>query len=245
MKLGEITKILNDISPFSLQDSWDNSGVVVGNIDDNIDEIVLTLDVTSEVVKQAKPHSLILAHHPLIFSGIKQMDGNYPNNLLKQMNKKDISHIAMHTNIDKTDLSKYVVEKILGYKLLLDREYEHEYIKYFEVNLSFDELLTKIRDRMKISHLNFVKTDNNVKICALVTGSGMGLIKEAKCDCYLTGDIKHHEAIEAYENGVSLIDITHYESEKYFTDLMVEKLKSIEKEIAITVKLNSNILKKI
>ena len=58
-----------------------------------------------------------------------------------------------------------------------------------------------------------------MKNVAIVTGSGMSLIGDVKADCFLTGDIKYHDAMEAKARGISLIDIRHYESERYFSYL--------------------------
>ena len=64
----------------------------------------------------------------------------------------------------------------------------------------------------------------------------MSLLNEIKADCFLTGDIKYHVAMDAKARGVSLIDIGHYESEKYFVDVMYEAVKHLDIEI---IKLNS------
>ena len=59
----------------------------------------------------------------------------------------------------------------------------------------------------------------------IVTGAGMSLLSEVKADCFLTGDIKYHDAMDAKSRNISLIDIRHYESEKYFNELLVGVLE--------------------
>ena len=67
MTLGEIYDYLDHISPFDLQEKWDNSGLLIGGRDDEIAHIILALDVTSELIETLQPKTLIIAHHPMIF----------------------------------------------------------------------------------------------------------------------------------------------------------------------------------
>ena len=102
MKTGEIYEILNAAAPFCDAEAWDNSGLMLGNLDDEISKIYLSLDVTSELVREAEAGSLLVVHHPLIFSPLKSLDPRlYPANLIYEMIRKNISLIAMHTNFDK------------------------------------------------------------------------------------------------------------------------------------------------
>ncbi|MGZ7212529.1 Nif3-like dinuclear metal center hexameric protein, partial [Streptococcus pyogenes] len=70
-----------------------------------------------------------------------------------------------------------------------------------------------------------VKCNNKVEKVGIVTGAGMSLLSEVKADCFLTGDIKYHDAMDAKSRNISLIDIRHYESEKYFNELLVGVLE--------------------
>ncbi len=87
-----------------------------------------------------------------------------------------------------------------------------------------------------------VKCDETVKRVALVTGAGMSMINEVNADCFLTGDIKYHDAMEASLRKISLIDIGHYESEHHFSPLILglcEKyLKKNELKAIITASKN-------
>lgn len=217
MKLQEIYDVLNEISPFILQEKWDNSGLLVGSLDDEIENVYLSMDLDLELVKDLKPNSLIITHHPLIFSGIKRVNyDTYSTKILKELIKKDICLISMHTNIDKTHLNKYVIEEILGFKI----ENSSEFISYCEVNMNFDELVKYVSKKLNLKILKAVKTKDFIKNIAVVTGSAMSLLDEIKADCFLTGDIKYHDAMEAKARNISLIDIRHYESEHYFNTLL-------------------------
>lgn len=67
MKLKEIYEILDTLSPFSLQEKWDNAGLLVGSYEDEIEDIYISIDLDEELVSNLKENSLIITHHPLIF----------------------------------------------------------------------------------------------------------------------------------------------------------------------------------
>lgn len=217
MKLQEIYDVLNEISPFELQEKWDNAGLLVGSFEDEIENIYISIDLDEELVNSIKEKSLIITHHPLIFSGLKRINyDTYSTKLLKELIKKDICLISMHTNIDKTHLNKYVTEDILGFKV----DNSKEFISYCDVNMNFDELVKWVSIKLDLKIAKVVKCNDFIKKIAIVTGAGMSLIDEVKADCFLTGDIKYHDAMEAKARGLSLIDIGHYESERYFSTLL-------------------------
>ena len=217
MKLQEIYDVLNEISPFELQEKWDNTGLLVGSFEDEINNIYISIDLDEELLSKVEKNSLIITHHPLIFSGLKRVNfDTYSTKLLKELIKKDVSLISMHTNIDKTHLNKYVAEEILGFKV----ENSKEFISYCDVNMSFDELVKYVSSKLNLKTTKAVKCNDFIKKIAIITGSGMSLIDEIKADCFLTGDIKYHDAMEAKARGLSLIDIRHYESERCFNSLL-------------------------
>ena len=78
MQTGEIIRYLESIAPPVLQESYDNAGLLTGNRDQNIEAVLLTIDVTEKVVEEAieKKAGLIIAHHPIIFTGIKKITGD-------------------------------------------------------------------------------------------------------------------------------------------------------------------------
>ena len=217
MRLKEIYEYLNQISPFELQEKWDNSGLLVGSFEDEIEDIYISIDLDEELVNSVKEKSLIITHHPLIFSGLKKVNYNtYSTKLLKELIKKDICLISMHTNIDKTHLNKYFIENILGFKITNSKEFT----SYCDVNMNFNDLIKYISSKLNLKTTKAVNCKSFIKKIAIVTGAGMSLIDEINADCFLTGDIKYHDAMEAKARGLSLIDIGHYESERYFSPLL-------------------------
>ncbi len=218
MKLKEIYNFLDELSPFELQEKWDNSGLLVGSLEDEISKVYISIDLDEENLNQMDENSLVITHHPLIFSPLKKVNyDSYSTKLLKILIQKNIALISMHTNIDTTHLNKYVASEILG----LDVIDSEGYICYAKVNDTFSSFANDVSKRLGLEYIKYVKCNEKVEKVALITGAGMSLISSVDADCFLTGDIKYHDAMEAKARGISLIDIRHYESERHFSPLMM------------------------
>jgi GTP cyclohydrolase I len=235
VKIRDIYNYLDTISPFSEQEKWDNSGLIVGNMNDRFEDVYISLDLDLDLIKKIKPKSLIITHHPLIFSPLKRVNNDsYATKILKKLIKKDIALISMHTNIDKSHLNSYVGCEVLGLNFVK----KDDFILQAEVDMSFKELQKLIKEKLNIDTLKVSKSHKKVKSISLTTGSGMSLLPYIKTDCFLTGDIKYHEAMEAKARKISLIDIEHYSSEIYFTPLLnslIEKYLKTKDKKAILI----------
>ncbi len=105
--VGEITGCIEDFAPVSYQDSYDNSGLQIGNLSDEVTGVLLAMDITEQVVDEAIAlnANLIISHHPLIFYGIKNITvNNYISRSIVKALKKDISIYSCHTNIDNVNM---------------------------------------------------------------------------------------------------------------------------------------------
>jgi dinuclear metal center YbgI/SA1388 family protein len=103
MILSEITSFLNSRVPQSLQESYDNCGLLIGNTDTEITGVLICLDITDEVLDEAveKNSNLVISHHPLIFSGIKSLTGRtVTERMVIRAIKENIAVFALHTNLD-------------------------------------------------------------------------------------------------------------------------------------------------
>ncbi len=222
LRLREVYRILDSISPFELQEKWDNSGLQVGDWEKEIENIYLCVDLDSKLIASLPKGSLLITHHPLIFSPLKSIVyDRYPAKLLVQLVQKDIALIAMHTNFDKTHLNKYVARKVLG----VEPECE-EFICTFKKEGSFEEIFEWVKEKFSLHCPRFVKAKDRIEKIALTTGSGGGLLDFVQADLFLTGDIKYHDAVKAQALGINMIDIGHFESEKFFAEALEEELKT-------------------
>ncbi|HZL10925.1 MAG TPA: Nif3-like dinuclear metal center hexameric protein [Prolixibacteraceae bacterium] len=103
MQLKQITQFIESIAPLAFQESYDNAGLIIGQPDDEISGILITLDITEDILDEAisKNLNLIVAHHPIIFGGIKKLNGkNYIERCVAKAIKNDIAIYAAHTNLD-------------------------------------------------------------------------------------------------------------------------------------------------
>jgi len=222
MKLQEIYNHLDKVSPFELQEKWDNSGLIMGEMEREVSQIVVSLDIDFTMIEEAKEGTLFVVHHPLIFTKLTQLDfSKYPSNLMEQMILKKQSCIALHTNFDQTHLNKYVFEKILGFTL----ESQNAFLCITKGAWNYKALLSLIKEKLDLPTLKVVGKKENITSIALCTGAGASLIDEVEADCFLTGDIKYHDAMKAMSEDLMMIDIGHYESEKFFAEILLEELK--------------------
>lgn len=127
MQAKELMNILDSIAPLSLAEEYDNPGLIVGRKDKEIRSILLGLDLTSDLLKEAGDikADAIITHHPFIFHSIKKIDtGSYEGRILSGLIKNDMAYIGMHTNVDKCKdgLNDYLAELvgIRNVKLLED-----------------------------------------------------------------------------------------------------------------------------
>lgn len=117
MQIKDITDYLETIAPASYQEHYDNSGLILGSSQTEVKGIIITLDVTEDVIDEAiaQGDNLIIAHHPLIFSGLKRLNGHHwvDRCVLKAI-KNDIAIYAIHTNLDnvKQGVNQRIAERI-------------------------------------------------------------------------------------------------------------------------------------
>ncbi|WP_121070280.1 Nif3-like dinuclear metal center hexameric protein [Helicobacter pylori] len=228
----EVLGVLNRLSPFELQELWDNSGLNVGSENHEFSGIVACLEITLKIALNAPQNALIITHHPLIFKPLKTLnDEAYPGNILKILIQKNISVISMHTNFDKTHLNKHFAGALLGFDNLKEKGLM---LVKENANMEFDALVKKIKSSLGVGLLACVKSSPTIKDLAFVCGSGASMLYSLKAQsCLVTGDVKYHDAMIAQSLNISLIDATHYYSERGFALIVAEILHSFNYLVTI------------
>ena len=129
MKIKDVTNYLETIAPITLQENYDNSGLILGSYFSNLKGILISLDITPEIINEAIENgcNLIISHHPLIFSGVKKIiDNNMVSKCIINAIKNDINLYALHTNLDNVlDGVNGKIADIIGLKnreVLLPKE---------------------------------------------------------------------------------------------------------------------------
>ena len=240
MKCNEVISCLEKIAPRCFAEKWDNVGLLAGREDKEINKILLALDPTSEVVEEAVAWGadLLITHHPLIFSGIKSVTtsdfiGKRVFNLIFQ----DVCYYAMHTNFDVMGMADAVADELELEKCqVLDVIYQDEISKEgigrmgeLSHTMSLEECARFVKEKCGLSSVKvFGDPHKLIDVVALIPGSGkdyvdLALAKGAQV--VITGDIGHHNGLDAVEKGVAVIDAGHYGLEKIFTSYMEEVLR--------------------
>lgn len=239
MLIHDITHYLHTIAPAHLQEDYDNAGLIVGNPATEVTGVLLCLDTTESVVDEAiaKNCNLIIAHHPIVFRGLKRFNGStYVERTVMKAIKNDIAIFAIHTNLDNV-LHKGVNGKI-AHKLGLNHpiilapkgEYNNNIVGAGAIGelpeaMEPHRFIAYLKDKMELDIVKstpFCKT--KVQKIALCGGAGVFLLADAisaEADVFITSDIKYHEYFDA-NNQIIIMDIGHYESEKYTIDLLYE-----------------------
>ncbi len=240
MKLKEIMQMLEELCPRSFAMSWDNVGLLVGRTDKEVQTIALALDATSEVIADAaaKGADLLLTHHPLLFGGVKNVtDSDYVGRRILELIRSDICCYAMHTNFDVLGMADAAADLLhLTDREVLEVTYEDDIsvegigrIGALTEPIKLSECAQKVAEVFEIEHVRYYgDPDQMLVTCAILPGSGkseIDLAVKAGADVYITGDISHHDGLDAVEKGLAVIDAGHYGIEKIFIPYMKEYLE--------------------
>jgi len=208
MKLKELTSYIDSIAPLAFQESYDNSGLQIGNHDTEVNSALLTLDVTNEVVDEAIENKcdLIISHHPLIFSGLKKItEGNITEKIAIKAIKNDIAIYAAHTNFDNFEqgISRKMAEKL---------------------NLNNVRVLLPLKEKL-LKLVAFIpeKSYENVRNAVFEAGAGViGAYDQCGFATHGTGSFRGNETSNPYvgEKGKA-----HFEKELRFETILYAHLK--------------------
>ncbi len=238
----DILKAINNIASFSLAESWDNVGLLVGDPSMNVSGILIALDPTSSILKEALElnANIIITHHPIIFRPIKSMRGDHPQGrLLTRAIKDNIAIIGCHTNLD---LARGGVNDVLADELGLTdtqpfpcqagkspAEPSFGRIGRLSAPISGADFLQHTMDTLKTPAMKIAGALPEM-ICqvAVCGGSGSDLAEDAfkaGSDIFLTSEVKHSVARWAEEAGHCIIDGGHFPTENIILPTFANALK--------------------
>lgn len=223
------------------QEPWDNSGLQIGSYNADINNIMLTLDIDSNIIEYAinNKYDLIITHHPFIFSGMKSIDfSTYEGKLIKDIIINNLNIYSLHTNYDMASFGvNYQLSKILN---INDFDILHivnpDGSGYGGIGsikaVNIVDYAKSIKELLKVEHIKLYcsRDDKIVNKVAFCGGSGGEFINDAiakEADVYITGDIKYHQAQFALQNNLCIIDAGHYNTEYQ----SLENIKNILSEI--------------
>ncbi len=220
VKVKDIIAEVEKIAPPELAEEWDNSGLQIGDAEKEVNRLLVTVDITKDIVAKAVAgeYDMILSHHPLIFKGVKSIAaGDVLSDKIIKLIKNDIAVYSAHTSYDSAETN---VSDYLGRCLDLENIEEFGGMARFGFPAEdrtagelFERLCGLLPEGPKAFHGDKDREIETVVVCG---GAGAFLIPDviaAGADLFITGDLKHHEILDALEAGLCLIDAGHYATE--------------------------------
>lgn len=230
-KVKDFYDYLNSIAPFETQEGWDNSGMLVGDMNAEVKKVAVVLDITPEEIKKAKAigADLIISHHPVIFSPIKSVTkGSVPYELVAS----SINALCCHTPLDIADGgTNDSLAELLGINVT---RADDPILRLGTVEpTTAEELAGKIAKTLN-TKVRYADVGRIIKKIAICTGAGCSLIEAAgEIDAFITGDASHHNFLDCVQAGITLIAAGHYETEIVVVPVLVKKLQAQFPDIEI------------
>ena len=232
MLLREIINSIESVAPRSAQADWDNSGMQVGDTGRDISSVLLTTDITPDVVNEAimRGCQLIISHHPLLFHGLKQVCGQTPQARVVEMAiKHDIAIYSAHTSLDSVmgGINTRLADKLglQNPRFLTHGECENTglgVIGQLPKPINYADFIGQIHDILNCTYVRYTRPAKQmIQTVALCGGAGSEFIEtaiEQGAEVYLTADCKYHEFQDA-DGRIGLIDIDHWISERHARDI--------------------------
>ncbi len=226
----EVYEFINSIAPFDTQEGFDNAGFLVGRVQ-NVSKILVALDITEEVVKEASlwGAQLIVSHHPVIFHPVKSItEETVTGRILLGLAENWIAAICAHTNLDAAHggvngcLARAL--ELSGIGQLCQAGVDEKGRPYgigrvgtvHQPDLSAAEYAAFVKEKLGSACVRFVdggKPVSKVAVGGGACGSMMGDAIAQGCDTFVTSDLKYDQFLEARAMGLNLLDAGHFPTE--------------------------------
>lgn len=231
MKISDVIERLEKEFPQELAYEWDNVGLLVGDRNREVTNVVTCLDVTEEVIEFAKnaQAELIISHHPVIFSPINCINGDIKNGkLLMDAIENKIAIYSAHTNCDKAENG--INTRLARMFNLEDAETLEEdglgRIGSLSQPLPFYEFAKVVEEKLETKIRYCGDTKKQVQKIAICSGAGGDVISAAiqkGADVLITGDTKYHQMLDVKDH-INIIDAGHFGTERMVAEIFAEIL---------------------
>ncbi len=240
MRCDEIIESLERLSPSSFAEDYDNVGLLAGRGDKEVHKVYIALDATDEAIEEAVrlKADMLITHHPLIFSPLRKVNtDDFIGRRVVKLIQNDISYYAMHTNFDVMGMADAAADEIrLKDRQVLSITYEDEIAKegigrYGRLPqiMTLEECASYIKQIFNLESIKiYGAPEAAIEWAAISPGSGKSMIRPAitaGAEVLITGDIEHHEGLDAVSQGLNIIDAGHYGLEKIFVPYIQEYVK--------------------
>lgn len=232
MNVKKIREKLMELAPEDYAMEWDNSGLLLGKSDKEVKRIMIAVDVDDRTIQEATDWraDLLISHHPLLFKTVKRitnddMIGRRIINLLQS----DVAYYAMHTNYDVCRMGQLAAEIL---KLIHTEPIEETkelngqavgigVMGQLKEECTLSEFVRFVKSAFGLEEIRYFDREGTVRNIAVCPGSGSSVIKTAiqkGADVLVTGDIGHHDGIDARDQGLAILDAGHYGLEYIFME---------------------------
>lgn len=249
MECGQIIEKIEERYPRSYAMEWDNIGLQAGRTKKEVKRILIALDADDAAVEQAVSGNvdMLVTHHPLIFKPVSRIsDGDFIGRRLLKLIQNDISYYAMHTNYDVLGMADLAGEMLqLKTPQVLEITNSEDSVEGIgrvadlEIPVTLEECAVWVKKVFSLPGVRvFGEPSQKITRIAIVPGSGKGFIGQAlekNADVLITGDIGHHEGIDANAQGMAVIDAGHYGIEHIFISDMEKFCRDNFSEIEVQV----------
>lgn len=242
-ELSDLTNLFEKLWPLALAEEWDQLGLTVGRSSDGISKVLLSIDVTSEVIDEAIElgAGLILSHHPLLLRGVHSVaEETLKGHLVVKAIRAGVALYSAHTNADVvSDGVSDVLAKALGILnpqplVPTDSRIGHGRVGEISSAKTLREFATDVAKAIPATSAPIRVAgdlDRLIGRVAVVGGAGDSFIQNAldsKVDCFVTSDLRHHVVLDAISHQVgtplSLIDISHFAAESLWLGVAARTL---------------------
>lgn len=229
--VGIIEEMLNELAPMETAEAYDNVGALVGSRKAKVTRILVALDATWDVVKEAEKlgAELIVTHHPLLFHARKNLlEEDAEGKILCEMIRARLSLVAAHTNLDKTALSgSACCAELL--KLQNIRQEGYLFLGDLPKPMTADALRDAISAALSFSVRCYGNEETLVHTLAIGGGACDEEWQDAQslgAQAFLTGEVRHHNALAAAMSGFVLFDGGHYGTEAPLVPVLAKYLQN-------------------
>ena len=236
MKVKDIIGAIEDFAPRSVQESWDNSGLVIGSPEDEVKGVLVGFDCTKDLIDEAveKGCDMVVTHHPLIFHGLRQICPEDPVGLaVMAAIKNGVAVYASHTPADKVPRGvSWAMARKLGLEdiEILEKEADGNglgCIGTFPGPMTGKEALEYVAKAFGLKLIRSSKPiDGPIRRVAVLGGSGGGDMAEAQAagaQLYITADVTYHNFFTG--EGFMVMDIGHFESEVDIVGILLNEIR--------------------
>lgn len=218
LTVQNVYDFINQRAPFEMQESFDNAGLLVGHPDWEVKAIHVAMDVTGKVIDEAVTHgaNLIVTHHPMMFSARRRLvETDSEAKLLCRLIRHNIALIAAHTNLDRASGG---INDVLAARCGLKEVTGEAFVRVGTLPAPMtarqlaDDLSARLNTVVRLMG-DDAAVITNLGMCS---GAGSDYWQEAAqmgAQAFLTGEAKHHHALEAAENGVVILEAGHFATE--------------------------------